>query len=69
MTKKNNKKSKEKGPNWNHYYHWKTNHKLDLNQIASHKNFDKIAKKTNLEIKSKKNQIEIPYIYKLRIKS
>jgi hypothetical protein len=47
----------------------KNNHKLDLNQIASHKNFDKIAKKTNLEIKSKKNQIEIPYIYKLRIKS
>jgi hypothetical protein len=61
MTKKNNKKSKEKGPNWKHYYHWKNkNHKLDLNQIASHKNFDKIAKKTNLEIKSKK--IKLKYL-------
>jgi hypothetical protein len=23
MTKKNNKKSKEEEPNWNHYYHWR----------------------------------------------
>jgi hypothetical protein len=48
--KKNNKKSKEKRPKWNHYYHWKnTNHKLDLkNQIASHKKFDKRAKKKQL---------------------
>jgi hypothetical protein len=44
------RKSKENGPSWNHYYHWKNkNHKLDLNdQITSHKNFLKRAKKNKL---------------------
>jgi hypothetical protein len=46
MTKKNNKKSREKRPNWNHYYHWKNkNHKLVLkDNIEKHKNFDKKEK-------------------------
>jgi hypothetical protein len=53
LTKKPRKtirKSKENGPSWNHYYHWKNkNHKLDLNdQITSHKNFLKRAKKNKL---------------------
>jgi len=38
-SRKNNKKSKEKGSNWNHYYNCKNkNYKLDLkDKIESHK--------------------------------
>ena len=45
--KKKNKKSKEEGPNWNQYYHWKNKiYKLDLkDEFESHKNFDKKTSK------------------------
>jgi hypothetical protein len=52
--KENNKKTKEDGPNWNHYYyHWKyKNHKLDLkDKIESHKNFNKKTKEKNKKLK------------------
>jgi hypothetical protein len=68
--KKNNKKSKEKRLNWNHYYHWKNkNYKFDLrDQIASHKNFDKRAKEKILKIKSKRTKFKISYNYILQTK-
>jgi hypothetical protein len=51
--KKNNKKSKEKGPNWNHYYHWKNiYHKLDLNdEIQAIKTLIKEQRKTIKKLK------------------
>jgi len=65
MTKKNNKKSKEDGLNWNHYYyHWKNkNHKPDLNdKIESYKDFDKGAKEKNKKLKVEGLNQETLYI-------
>jgi hypothetical protein len=56
--KKNNKKSKEEGSNWNcSYYHWKNKiYKLNLkNKIENHKIFNK-----NINYKNKKLKVKVP---------
>ena len=63
MTKgprKKTKKSKE-GPNWNFYYYWKTNHKIDLkDKIESIKTLTK--KKQNKKLKVEGPNQKILYI-------
>jgi hypothetical protein len=60
-TRENNKKSKENGPNWNHYYHWKKSDLIWTIKLQAIKTLIK-KKKRNKKLKVKGLNWNILYI-------